>query len=549
MIKPDQKDRLIKAFFGGNAMMAIVILGLITLFLFKEGVEFFGQNKNELDIFRQSGMEYASVVSDQHNKQTFIFRYFEEILAKETEAYEQSLEGKAGSIVKISKDELNTFLEFIKSFQDIKDYLLLYEKKVVKLAAETKQFLKTKEIVSEVRSYATQKNLPREDFSITVEEIEYRSSFTHKELDRWQNYFLRNEEEEIALKIDPRPGETFGEEKINVINYVSEIKNSYNSEYLDIVTRQNEDYSRLLESFSYEFILQESEISFEKAKLAFREYVETLDKYESRLKEWDPQQDFPFSRAVTSFVLGKDWVTNSARQDWFGVLPLFTGSLLVTVIALLLAIPLGVGAALYVNQIASSREQSFIKPWIEFISAIPSVVIGFFGIAVLGGWMAAFSDERLNSLTAGCLLALMAVPTIFTLAEDSLNNVPRAFKEASLSLGATRWQTAVGVVFPCALSGIVSAILLGMGRVIGETMVVLLCAGNRIAIPDFTSGFGVFSQPVHTMTGIIAQEMGEVEFESIHYRALFMVGVVLFLVSMLINYSSQLIAKRYKSAY
>ena len=128
----------------------------------------------------------------------------------------------------------------------------------------------------------------------------------------------------------------------------------------------------------------------------------------------------------------------------------------------------------------------------------------------------------------------MAVPTIFTLAEDSLNNVPRAFKEASLSLGATRWQTAVGVVFPCALSGIVSAILLGMGRVIGETMVVLLCAGNRIAIPDFTSGFGVFSQPVHTMTGIIAQEMGEVEFESIHYRALFMVGVVLFLVSMLI---------------
>lgn len=549
MIKPDQKDRLIKAFFGGNAMMAIVILGLITLFLFKEGVEFFGQNKNELDIFRQSGMEYASVVSDQHNKQTFIFRYFEEILAKETEAYEQSLEGKAGSIVKISKDELNTFLEFIKSFQDIKDYLLLYEKKVVKLAAETKQFLKTKEIVSEVRSYATQKNLPREDFSITVEEIEYRSSFTHKELDRWQNYFLRNEEEEIALKIDPRPGETFGEEKINVINYVSEIKDSYNSEYLDIVTRQNEDYSRLLESFSYDFILQESEISFGKAKQAFREYVETLDKYESRLKEWDPQKDFPFSRAVTSFVLGKDWVTNSARQDWFGVLPLFTGSLLVTVIALLLAIPLGVGAALYVNQIASSREQSFIKPWIEFISAIPSVVIGFFGIAVLGGWMAAFSDERLNSLTAGCLLALMAVPTIFTLAEDSLNNVPRAFKEASLSLGATRWQTAVGVVFPCALSGIVSAILLGMGRVIGETMVVLLCAGNRIAIPDFTSGFGVFSQPVHTMTGIIAQEMGEVEFESIHYRALFMVGVVLFLVSMLINYSSQLIAKRYKSAY
>jgi phosphate transport system permease protein len=138
------------------------------------------------------------------------------------------------------------------------------------------------------------------------------------------------------------------------------------------------------------------------------------------------------------------------------------------------------------------------------------------------------------------------VPTIFTLAEDALNNVPRAYKEASLALGATRLQTVVRIIVPASLSGIVAAILLGLGRVIGETMVVLLCAGNRIAIPDFSAGLAVFTQPVHTMTGIIAQEMGEVVRGSIHYRALFMVGLVLFLLSLLINFLAQKIVRRYR---
>jgi phosphate transport system permease protein len=155
-------------------------------------------------------------------------------------------------------------------------------------------------------------------------------------------------------------------------------------------------------------------------------------------------------------------------------------------------------------------------------------------------------SERLNVLTAGCLLALIAVPTIFTLAEDALNNVPRAFKEASFALGASRLQTIVKIVVPAALSGIVSAVLLGLGRVIGETMVVLLCAGNRIAIPDFSAGLSVVTQPVHTMTGIIAQEMGEVVRGSIHYRALFVVGLALFFLSLFINYVAQGIVRRYR---
>lgn len=155
-------------------------------------------------------------------------------------------------------------------------------------------------------------------------------------------------------------------------------------------------------------------------------------------------------------------------------------------------------------------------------------------------------SERLNILTAGCLLALIAVPTIFTLAEDALNNVPRALKEASFALGASRLQTIVRIIVPASLSGIISAVLLGLGRVVGETMVVLLCAGNRIAIPDFTDGLSVVTQPVHTMTGIIAQEMGEVVRGSIHYRALFVVGLVLFVLSLMINYAAQKIVRKYR---
>ena len=238
---------------------------------------------------------------------------------------------------------------------------------------------------------------------------------------------------------------------------------------------------------------------------------------------------------------------------------MLVGSIMVSLVALLIAVPLGVCSAIYVSEVAARAEKSLIKPYIEFISAIPSVVLGFFGIAVVGQAIRALSQmpfmkwvpffpisERLNVFTAGSLLALMAVPTIFTLAEDALRNVPRGFKEASYALGANRIQTIARVLVPASLSGIISAVLLGLGRVIGETMVVLLCAGNRIAIPDFTQGLGAFFQPVHTMTGIIAQEMGEVVRGSIHYRALFMVGLVLFALTLGINYLAQRLVARYR---
>jgi phosphate transport system permease protein len=268
----------------------------------------------------------------------------------------------------------------------------------------------------------------------------------------------------------------------------------------------------------------------------------------ARLAAWRPDEPVLLRTAVVRFLTGKDWVTGGEWQDFYGILPLFVGSLMISIVALVLAIPIGIGAAIYVNQFGTRLEQSVVKPVIEFIQAIPSVVLGFIGILVLGtvlrelsqtewlAWVPGFPiEERLNMFTAGCLLALMSIPTIFSLAEDALNNVPAAYAEASDALGASRFQTTFRVIIPAAYSGMLAAVLLGLGRVIGETMVVLLVAGNRIKIPDFSSGLGTFFQPAHTLTGIIAQELGEVPLGSVHYRALFVVGILLFAIVLGIN--------------
>ena len=548
MNSSQRKDNWIKLFFASNAVTSIIILGLITLFLFKEGIEFFGQYRHDLQRYRKSGMEYANVVTKQHDDQTLLYRYLENILAQETAALE-SLDTDDATRTSAEKDT-RQMLDLTRDFQNTKELLLIYKKKVVKWAAETKLFLLTRSDMIEVKEEALKQGLPVEDFPETIAQLKDRTFFTHKELARWQNYFIRHQREDLAKRINPIVGTESGTEKEGQITSLTPlIQASANQQYAEILSKQRKQFSSLLNRFKPSFLLAKSVKDFSQAKTALSEYLGSVPLYEERLTEWDPTQPYPLHRAFSGFFLGKDWVTNSARQDWYGVLPLLSGSLLVSLIALALAIPFGVGSAIYVNQVASAREQSFIKPCIEFISAIPSVLIGFFGIAVLGGMVSLIADERLNSLTAGFLLALMTVPTIFTLAEDSLNNVPRALRDASLSLGANRWQTCARVIFPSAITGIISAVLLGFGRVIGETMVVLLCAGNRIAIPDFTSGLGVFAQPVHTMTGIIAQEMGEVEFGSIHYRALFVVGITLFLIALLVNFLSQTIAGRYKASY
>lgn len=271
-----------------------------------------------------------------------------------------------------------------------------------------------------------------------------------------------------------------------------------------------------------------------------------------QMETWDHSKAYPLTQAIIGFFFGTKWITNSSWQDIYGILPLLSGSVAVALVAVLIAIPFSVGGAIYVNRLATPTEQHIIKPFIEFIGAIPSIVLAFFGVVVLGSliqeysqspwlsWIPGFPVEgRLTILNAGLLLALMSVPTIFTLCEDALNNVPKAYKEASLALGATKLQTVIKVILPSCASGIIAAVLLGFGRIIGETMVVLLVMGGRIAIPES------FTDPAHSMTGILAQEIGEVDQGSLHWGALFMVGLVLFVIALSLNYISQNILKKF----
>lgn len=320
-----------------------------------------------------------------------------------------------------------------------------------------------------------------------------------------------------------------------------------------------QEAKKFFEELPDEFETRSARRNMKTAETYFGRFEDKMETNREKVVEWRHDKPVSIFESFSSFIFGKNWITNSSWHDFFGLLPLLSGSFLIALIALLVAVPFAVAAAIYVNQLAPTREQNFIKPTIEFIEAIPSVVLGFFGILVFGealrtvsqvewlSWVPGFPmAERLTILNAGLLLAFMATPTIFTLTEDALNNVPEAMAENSLAMGATRLQTIFRVILPSAVSGVVAAILLGFGRIIGETMVVLLVAGNKIKIPDFTEGIGVIAQPAHTMTGIIAQELGEAAQGSINWRALFMVGMVLFVISLAVNFSAQRVMKRWQ---
>ncbi|MCX5772377.1 MAG: phosphate ABC transporter permease subunit PstC [Candidatus Hydrogenedentes bacterium] len=244
-------------------------------------------------------------------------------------------------------------------------------------------------------------------------------------------------------------------------------------------------------------------------------------------------------------LLDTRWTPVSFQQQRFGILPLVTGSFLVTLLATLFAVPFGVCAAVYIAEVARPAEREFLKPFIELMAAIPSVVLGFFGLVVLAPLVKqAFNlPTGLTALTGAILLALMAIPTITSISEDAIRSVPRSYREASLALGATEMQTVWRVTVPAGLSGIVAAVMLGMGRVIGETMTVLMVTGNA-AIMTLSP-----VQSVRTMTATIAAEMGEVANGSTLYHVLFLIGLVLFLISLAVNITaSSVIFKSKKRA-
>src|SRR5438105_4629424 len=450
-------DDFIKGFFGSNAFIAIVVLALITIFLFREGFGFFGQNLFSIRLYRRAGLEYVDIMRAAADGNV--------ALARESNTIRRAAQATEPAAI------LEHFNQFSTAFSDAADPLNGLVSDAGEKAVALREALALRNGDVDHRSETEERAAPREPL-----------------------------DEETAIQQLRASAETFAATASALTDTVHGLLKTPPS-----------------------FQNAKNRTAFEKWAKKTNAFLASLPETTKKLQTWNRDVPVPAYRAVTTFLFGRDWITASFWQDWYGIIPLFVGSMMVSIVALAFAVPFGVAAAIYVSEVAHPAERKLIKPYVEFIAAIPSVVLGFFGIAVVGEtirqlsqsrffqWVGFFPvAERLNVFTAGCLLALMAVPTIFTLSEDALRNVTRVSVAASYALGANRLQTILRVIVPASLSGIVSAVLLGLGRVIGETMVVLLCAGNRIAIPDFTQALGAFFQPVHTMTGIIAQEMGEV---------------------------------------
>jgi phosphate transport system permease protein len=238
-----------------------------------------------------------------------------------------------------------------------------------------------------------------------------------------------------------------------------------------------------------------------------------------------------FIEAPVSSWTGRFWYPTFGR---FGTLPLVLGSILVTITSVAIALPLGVATAVFVREVAPGWARDILKPTIEVLAGIPSVVLGFFGMTLVAPLIREVlgAPTGLTAFTGSLILAYMALPTVISVAEDALDAVPQSYRNASLAMGATQWQTIWRVVVPAAKSGILTAVMLGMGRAIGETMAVMMVTGNAARLP---LSLDSLLRPVRTMTATIAAEMGEVARGSTHYHALFGIGIALFVITFIIN--------------
>ena len=536
------KDELIKYFFFGSACISIIVLGLIMLSLYSQSIGvnpaqgFFGQNYRNLLVYRQAGLEFVDIVKKETNALDGLSQNLAD--ARLTEFKRLLVEGaRQGKSEDQSLADANAALgpfdAYAGKFSGLDSSLTDIISNLSDTAMSTAATLKIVEDKKAEKQLYLRSGKPDLAEKVTYEEVD------------------------LAAAVKP------------MIDAIPSLQDA------------NGKFAAALDDFS-ETPPPALDGPMKASLAGFDQQVRSLalevPGYQKQIEAWDAVKPLPWYAGITDFFFNTQWLTASSWQNYYGILPLLVGSMLISIVALVIAVPLGVGAGIYINQIATPWEQHIIKPAIEFISAVPSVVLGFFGVAVLGEALHGYSEQgllvfmpqsfadslpnwlhsilsfsflphfeqRLNILTAGILLAFMAIPTIFTLTEDAINNVPRSFKEASYALGANRLQTIWRIILPASLSGVISAVLLGFGRVIGETMVVLLCAGNRIAIPPMSAGLMIVFQPVHTMTGIIAQELGEAENGSIEWRALFMVGLLLFVISLVINYLAQQVVHKYK---
>lgn len=240
------------------------------------------------------------------------------------------------------------------------------------------------------------------------------------------------------------------------------------------------------------------------------------------------------------FFLATEWMPTATPAPLYGALPLVLGTLLVSFVAILLALPLGLGVAIYLSELAHERTRKILKPAIELLAGIPSVVYGFWGLVVLVPWVQRLFNLPVGetAFTGSIILAIMALPTIISVAQDALSNTPISVREASLALGATSWQTIYKVVVPYSKSGLSAAVVLGIGRAVGETMAVLMVTGNAAVMPS-----SLF-ESVRTIPATIVAELGEVPMGSTHYQALFLLGCILFVFTLIISVSAEFISKR-----
>ena len=601
-------ERAIKYFFASNAGLTIVILALIIIFLLKEGIGFFPGYQRELEVYRIAGLEFVDIsrknLTAQEQLTSVLNRaYYAEINGKCVRQLRRSQEASAlynaytdqtgptrDLVMNNSQAGSNLDSEMLATLkgnfekQKLKalrklpptPHLTDTERRDLIESIRTRNLEASEDpamvtaLSDEFAAAQAQQAEPLQGMRATIDTFESAGSELGSLVsemteavtvtkEKIQSADILEKDRKTLLAAAASAKDPSEREKLTAEAKASLADKPDTEGPIKLLLERRPDcikaHATLKESSAgiinqLPATLSQPEAArlLKVARNTWPLFLADLDNTPAAINRWKQDAPVPLTDAITSFLTGKDWVTGGEWQDFYGILPLAAGSLMIAIVALAIAIPAGIGAAVYVNQFASPWEQSIIKPVIEFIQAIPSVVLGFIGILVFGTvlrdislwdslqWIPGFPiEERLNIFTAGCLLALMSIPTIFSLAEDAINNVPGAYAEASEALGASRVQTTFRVVIPAAFSGILAAVLLGLGRVIGETMVVLLVAGNRIKIPDFSSGLGSFFQPAHTLTGIIAQELGEVPLGSVHYRALFVVGILLFAVVLGIN--------------
>jgi len=315
-------DQAIKTFFGSNALVAVVVLALITIFLFREGSGFFEQNLDGIRLYRRAGLEYVDIMRAQGQRHAALSRQLSDIRLREVRAHANSA-------------TLEKFDQFASGFSDTGDEL--------------------NALVSDANDQA----------------LALRDAFTRASNESASSV-IDNESPDDAGPAAPA---------VNPVAGMAALR-SAGDKFAQIGDSMKAKIENLI-AVPPPFVSDKSRQAFEKWTMETRIYLAELPAATQKLRTWDPNRPVPSYRAITSFLFGSDWITASFWQDWYGIIPLLVGSIMVSVVALLIAVPLGVSGAIYVSEVAAPAEKSLIKPYIEFISAIPSVVLGFFGIAVV----------------------------------------------------------------------------------------------------------------------------------------------------------------------